>query len=434
MSIEKLSQSLFERAVQLMPGGVNSPVRAWRAVGGQPRFIQRARGSRLWDADGQELIDYVGSWGPMILGHAHPKVLTAVQQALRDGTSFGAPTAAEVEMAAVLTSALPSIEMVRLVSSGTEAAMTAIRLARGFTGRAKIMKFSGCYHGHGDALLVRAGSGAATFGVPDSAGVPEALASLTLVAELNDLKMVEDYIKADGANIAAVIVEPIVGNMGVIPPVPGFLDGLREITRQCGALLIFDEVITGFRLGYGGVQRQMGISPDLTCLGKIVGGGLPLAAFGGRRAIMEQLAPLGPVYQAGTLSGNPLAVAAGLQTLQLLAKPGTYERLEELGARLEAGLREALTQTGVRGCINRVGSMWTVFFGVSGVRNAAGARAADVGLYARWFQGMLEHGVYLPPSQFEAAFISLAHSNDDIDVTVRAAGEVLRGLASEGAV
>lgn len=430
MSIEKLSQRLCERAVQVIPGGVNSPVRAWRAVGGEPRFIQRAKGSRLWDVDGQEFIDYVGSWGPMILGHAHPKVLTAVQKALRDGTSFGAPTAREVEMAAALTSAVPSMEMVRLVSSGTEAAMTAIRLARGFTGRAKIMKFSGCYHGHGDALLVRAGSGAATFGVPDSAGVPEALASLTLVAELNDLNMVEGYFQADGANIAAVIVEPVVGNMGVIPPAPGFLDGLRAITQQAGTLLIFDEVITGFRLGYGGVQQQMGISPDLTCLGKIVGGGLPLAAFGGRRAIMEQLAPLGPVYQAGTLSGNPLAVAAGLQTLQLLAKPGTYERLEELGVQLETGLRVALAQSGVRGCVNRVGSMWTLFFGVSAVRDATGARAADVGLYAKWFKGILEHGVYLPPSQFEAAFISLAHSNADIDVTVRAVGEVLQALVA----
>jgi len=428
MSAESLSQRLFERAAQLIPGGVNSPVRAWRAVGGQPRFIQRARGCRVWDADGQEYIDYVGSWGPMILGHAHPSVLAAVQEALHDGMSFGAPTAAELEMAVAITSAVPSMEMVRLVSSGTEAAMSAIRLARGFTGRAKILKFSGCYNGHGDALLVRAGSGAATFGVPDSAGVPEALAGLTLVAELNDLDAVEGYCKADGRNIAAVIVEPVVGNMGVIPPAPGFLEGLREISGRYGALLIFDEVITGFRLGYGGVQQQMGILPDLTCLGKIVGGGMPLAVFGGRRAIMEQLAPLGPVYQAGTLSGNPLAVAAGLQTLQLLAKPGTYERLEELGGRLEAGLREALAKSGVRGCLNRVGSLWTLFFGVSEVRNAKEARAADSGLYARWFRGMLDRGVYLPPSQFEAAFISLAHGDDDIDVTVQASAEVLAGL------
>jgi glutamate-1-semialdehyde 2,1-aminomutase len=423
-----LSQRLFERALQVIPGGVNSPVRAWRAVGGEPLFIQRARGSTMWDADGNPYLDYVGSWGPMILGHAHPKVLTAVQNALRDGTSFGAPTAREVEIATLLTSAIPSIEMTRLVSSGTEATMTAIRLARAFTGRAKILKFSGCYHGHSDALLVRAGSGAATFGVPDSAGVPEAIASQTLVAELNDLEMVEAYLQAEGQNIAAVIIEPVVGNMGVIPPEQGFLDGVRELTRRHGTLLIFDEVITGFRLCYGGVQNQMGIDPDLTCLGKIVGGGLPLAAFGGKRPIMEQLAPLGPVYQAGTLSGNPLAVAAGLQTLELLAKPGTYERLEALGARLEAGLREGLKQTPSPACINRVGSMWTVFFGTATVRDATTARTCNTEVYARWFRGMLDRGIYLPPSQFEAAFVSLAHTEEDIDHTVRAARAVLAQL------
>jgi glutamate-1-semialdehyde 2,1-aminomutase len=412
-----------------MPGGVNSPVRAWGAVGGQPVFIQRAKGSSVWDADGQMYIDYVGSWGPMILGHAHPKVLTAIHDALRDGTSFGAPTAREVEMAAVLTGAIPSIDMVRLVSSGTEASMTAVRLARAATGRTKILKFSGCYHGHVDALLARAGSGAATFGVPDSAGVPEAVVSQTLVAEFNDLTTVESYFHAEGRNIAAVVVEPVVGNMGVIPPDERFLDGLRSMTRAAGALLVFDEVITGFRLGYGGVQNRVGVDPDLTCLGKIVGGGLPLAAFGGKRAIMEQLAPLGPVYQAGTLSGNPLAVAAGLQTLELLAKPGTYERLEELGARLEAGLRQALAPLPGPVCINRVGSMWTVFFGVGSVQDAKSARACDTTAYGRWFRGMLERGVYLPPSQFEAAFISLAHSDDDIDTTVQAAHAVAARLA-----
>ncbi len=425
MSKQTLSKRLFDRAVARIPGGVNSPVRAWGAVGGEPVFIQRAKGSHLYDADGRMYIDYVGSWGPMILGHAHPKVLTAIHDAMRDGTSFGAPTAREVEMAERLAAAIPSIEMVRLVSSGTEAAMTAIRLARGFTGRSRILKFSGCYHGHADALLVRAGSGAATFGVPDSAGVPEAVASQTLVADFNDLATVERLLQAAGQDIAAVIVEPVIGNMGVIAPEPGFLRGLRSLTRRSGSLLIFDEVITGFRLNYGGIQSRFDIDPDLTCLGKIVGGGLPLAGFGGKRAIMERLAPLGPVYQAGTLSGNPLAVAAGLQTLELLSKAGTYERLEELGARLEKGLREALAQKAVPTCVNRIGSMWTVFFGARTVRDAETARRCDTELFARWFRGMLQRGVYLPPSQFEAAFLSLAHSEEDIDATVHAAREVV---------
>jgi glutamate-1-semialdehyde 2,1-aminomutase len=428
MPTPTLSQRLFERAAARIPGGVNSPVRAWGAVGGQPVFIQRAHGCTVWDADGRAYLDYVGSWGPMILGHAHPKVLTAIQATMCDGTSFGAPTAREVELAETLAQAFPSIDMVRLVSSGTEAAMTAIRLARGYTGRPKILKFSGCYHGHADALLVRAGSGAATFGVPDSAGVTEAVVSQTLVVELNDLHGVRALLDAEGENIAAVIIEPVVGNMGVIPLQPGFLEALREATRQVGALLIFDEVITGFRLAYGGVQTRLGIEPDLTVLGKIVGGGLPLAAFGGKRKIMEQLAPLGAVYQAGTLSGNPLAVAAGLQTLELLAKPGTYERLEALGTQLEAGLRTALATAQVPTCINRVGSMWTVFFGAAEVRDAPTARTCSTELYARWFRGMLEQGIYLPPSQFEAAFISLAHSEAEIEATVRAAHQVMRTL------
>jgi glutamate-1-semialdehyde 2,1-aminomutase len=428
MPPHSLSACLFERASRVIPGGVNSPVRAWRAVGSNPVFIQRARGCNLWDVDGRMYVDFVGSWGPMILGHAHPKVLTALRNTMHDGTSFGAPTAREVDLAQVLTGALPSMEMVRLVSSGTEATMTAIRLARAFTGRTKIVKFAGCYHGHADALLVRAGSGAATFGVPDSAGVPEAVASHTLVAELNDAAMVETYFAAEGRDIAAVIIEPVVGNMGVIPPESGFLEALRRLTRDNGSLLILDEVITGFRLGYGGAQRQFGIEPDLTCLGKIIGGGLPLAAFGGRRAVMEQLAPLGPVYQAGTLSGNPLAVAAGLETLDLLSKPGVYERLEEIGARLESGLREALAAAPLQACLNRVGSMWTLFFGVTAVRDARSARASNTETFARWFRGMLEQGIYLPPSQFEAAFISLAHTEADIDETVRAAGKVLSAL------
>jgi glutamate-1-semialdehyde 2,1-aminomutase len=428
MSTQTLSQKLYQRAVQHIPGGVNSPVRAWRAVGGDPVFIQRARGSKLWDVDGQMYIDYVGSWGPMILGHAHPKVLTAIHSVMRDGTSFGAPTAREVVMAETLAAAIPSLEMVRLVSSGTEATTAAIRLARAYTNRPAILKFDGCYHGHVDALLVRAGSGAATFGVPDSAGVPEAIASQTLIATFNDLPSVEACFNAEPQRIAAVIVEPVVGNMGVIPPAPEFLRGLRELTRRHGALLIFDEVITGFRLGYGAVQTQFGVEPDVTCLGKIVGGGLPLAAFGGKRSIMEQLAPLGPVYQAGTLSGNPLAVAAGLQTLELLRVPGTYERLEGLAARLEQGLRAALAEYDRRCCLNRIGSMWTLFFGTSAVRDADGARRSDTETFARWFRGMLERGIYLPPSQFEAAFVSLAHSEEDIDNTVQAAREVLATL------
>ncbi|MFN8627606.1 MAG: glutamate-1-semialdehyde 2,1-aminomutase [Candidatus Binatia bacterium] len=429
MSTAALSERLFERAVRVIPGGVNSPVRAWRAVGGKPVFIQRAKGGTVWDVDGRSYIDYVGSWGPMIVGHAHPKVLGVLRKTMQNGTSFGAPTAQEIDLAQRITEAFPSIEMVRLVSSGTEATMAAIRLARAATGRSKIIKFSGCYHGHADPLLVRAGSGAATFGVPDSAGVAANIARLTLVAEFNDLASVEALLRADGGDIAAAIVEPAVGNMGVIPAERGFLEGLRRLTRDNGSLLIFDEVMTGFRVTYGGVQNRLGIDPDLTCLGKIIGGGLPLAAFGGKRAVMEQLAPLGPVYQAGTLSGNPLAVAAGLQTLALLAKAGTYERLEELGARLEAGLRAAAQPLGSRFCLNRVGSMWTLFLGARAVRDASSARASDTELFARWFRGMLERGIYLPPSQFEAAFVSLAHTDAAIDDTVKAAHAVLRALA-----
>jgi len=423
-----LSQKLFTEARKLIPGGVNSPVRAWKAVGGNPRFIQRARGSQITDVDGQTYLDYIGSWGPMILGHAQPRVLAAVQDALRDGASFGAPTAREIEMARMITSALPAVEMVRLVSSGTEAAMTAIRLARAFTDRVKVMKFAGCYHGHSDSLLVRAGSGALTFGVPDSPGVPEALASQTLVADFNDLGAVQKYFEAEGKHIAAVIVEPVVGNMGVVPPAPGFLEGLREITRQHGALLIFDEVMTGFRLAYGGVQTLRGIEPDLTCLGKVIGGGLPLAAFGGRRQIMERLAPEGPVYQAGTLSGNPLAVAAGVETLKQLRDSNAYERLEQLGAQLGAGLRAALERHRQRGVVNRVGSMWTLFLGVDQVRTSADSKHVDTAAFGKFFQGMLERGIYLPPSAFEAAFISLAHTDADIEATIRAANETLAGM------
>jgi len=419
------SEKLFAAASEVIPGGVNSPVRAWRAVGGAPRFIQRAAGSTVTDADGVTYIDYVGSWGPMILGHAHRSVLQAIHNVMREGTSFGAPTAREIEMARAIRDAVDSIDMVRLVSSGTEATMTALRIARGFTGRDKIVKFAGCYHGHVDALLVRAGSGAVTLGVPDSAGVTADTSRTTLLANFNDLESVRRCFAAQGDEIAAVIVEPIAGNMGVVPPAAGFLAGLREIASQHGALLIFDEVMTGFRVAYGGAQALFDIHPDLTCLGKVVGGGMPLAAVGGRKDVMSVLAPLGPVYQAGTLSGNPLAVAAGLATLEQIRGRGVYERLEESGARLEQGLREAIDRTGVRACLNRVGSMWTLFLGVDEVRDFATAMQSDTQMFARFFHGMLQRGVYMAPSAFEAAFISLAHSDADIDLTIRAAAETL---------
>ena len=424
-----MSEKLFAEAQIHIPGGVNSPVRAWKAVGGQPRFIQRAAGCTITDADGNSYVDYVGSWGPMIVGHAHHQVLRAIHEAMKQGTSFGAPTPREIELARRIRGALPSIEQVRLVSSGTEATMTALRLARAFTGRPKVIKFDGCYHGHADPLLVRAGSGAMTLGVPDSGGVPEAIASLTLVARFNDLDEIAARFAAEGEAIAAVIVEPVVGNMGLVPPAPGFLDGLRRITAEHGALLIVDEVMTGFRLAWGGVQVPMGLRPDLTCLGKVIGGGLPLAAVGGRRDVMQQLAPVGAVYQAGTLSGNPLAVSAGLATLDLLDKAGTYDRLEAMGARLEAGLRAALAAHGVRGCVQRAGSMWTLFFGVERVADAADARRADTAAFGRFFLAMLERGIYLPPSQFEAAFISLAHGEAEIDATIAAADQALGALA-----
>lgn len=420
---------MFSRAQRTIPGGVNSPVRAWKAVGGEPLFIQRGKGCFVWDIDGRAYIDYVGSWGPLILGHAAPEVLRVLSETMRDGTTFGAPTVREVELAEKVCGAVPAVEMLRLTSSGTEATMALLRLARAFTGRARVVKFDGCYHGHVDALLVSAGSGAATFSIPDSAGVPRPVAESTLVAQFNDMGSVEELFRRFPGEIAAVIVEPVVGNMGVIPPREGFLEELRECCQRQGALLIFDEVMTGFRVAWGGAQVRFGVSPDLSSFGKVVGGGLPLAAFGGRREIMELLAPVGPVYQAGTLSGNPLAVAAGLQTLEVLERPGTYDRLEELGKRLEQGLADALVRAGVRGCINRVGSMWTLFLGVSEVGNAEEARGVDRAMFAAWFHGMLEEGVYLPPSPFEAAFISLAHTEAEIDVTVAAAAKVLHRLA-----
>jgi glutamate-1-semialdehyde 2,1-aminomutase len=423
------SERLLDAASRVMPGGVNSPVRAFRAVGGAPRFIARAEGARLWDVDGRSYLDFVGSWGPLILGHAAPAVVEAVTEAVRRGTSYGAPTALEVEMAEAVSAAYPSMEMVRLVSSGTEAAMSAIRVARGATGRDLIVKFDGCYHGHADSLLVKAGSGGATFGVPDSKGVPAALAELTLTVDFNELDAVRALFRARGDRIAAVIVEPVAGNMGVVPPAPGFLEGLREVTRAHGALLVFDEVITGFRVAYGGAQERYGVQADLTCLGKIIGGGLPVGAYGGRRAVMSEVSPLGGVYQAGTLSGNPLAVTAGLAAIRALADRRAYARLETLGARLEQTLREGAQKAGVPLTVNRVGSMLTAFFCAEPVTDYASAREADTARYARFFQGMLERGVYLAPSQFEAAFVSLAHSEADLDTAGRAAAETLATVA-----
>ena len=425
-----MSHKLFLEAQSYIPGGVNSPVRAWRAVGGHPLFIQRGKGCRVIDADGREYIDYVGSWGPLIAGHAHPQVVKSLEDVIKRGTSFGAPTAREIELAKMIVDAIPSVEKVRLTSSGTEAAMTAIRLARGYTGRAKIIKFAGCYHGHTDALLVRAGSGALTFSNPDSQGVPEAFANQTLVAEFNHLESVETYLNANKDAVAAVIVEPIPGNMGVVLPEPGFLVALRSLTRDHGVVLIFDEVISGFRMARGGAQEVYGVDPELTCLGKVIGGGMPLAALGGKQAIMDMLAPLGPVYQAGTLSGNPVAVTAGIETLKILAAPGTYERLNQLGEMLADGLRKAVQDAGLTACVNHAGSLLTLFFGVDKVHDYAMATQSDTKMFARYFQLMVERGIYLPPSQFEAMFISLAHSEAEIQETINAAREACKNLRS----
>jgi glutamate-1-semialdehyde 2,1-aminomutase len=419
------SRRLLAAAERRIPCGVNSPLRAFRSVGGEPRFVARAEGARLWDADGRVYVDFVGSWGPLVLGHAPRAVVDAVTAAAQRGTSYGAPTEGEGELAARIAGAYPSMEMVRLVSSGTEAAMSALRVARGATGRDLLVKFDGCYHGHADSLLVKAGSGGATFGIPDSRGVPPAVAALTLTLPFNDVAAVRDLFAARGAEIAALIVEPVAGNMGVVAPAPGFLAALREITAHHGALLIFDEVITGFRVAYGGAQELYGVRPDLTCLGKIIGGGLPVGAYGGRRDVMDHVAPLGAVYQAGTLSGNPLAVAAGLATLKALEDRKAYPRLEALGAQLERGLRDASDKAGVPVTVNRVGSMLTGFFCAGPVRDYADAKTADTARYARFYHGMLDRGVYLAPSQFEAAFVSLAHSDDDLDHAARAAAEAM---------
>ena len=415
------SDELFERAKKRIPGGVNSPVRAFRNLGITPPFIASGKGSHLHDVDGREYIDYVGSWGPLVFGHAHPRVLDAVQQALAKGTSFGAPTELEVRIAERICDMVPSVEMVRMVNSGTEAAMSAVRLARGVTGRDGIIKFAGCYHGHGDSFLIKAGSGALTIGAPDSPGVPSSLAKDTLVARYNDPGSVAELFEEHRERIAAVIVEPVAGNMGVIPPSSGFLAGLRHICDRYRSLLIFDEVITGFRLGPGGAQERFGVLPDLTVLGKIVGGGLPAAAYGGKRELMEQLAPTGPVYQAGTLSGNPLAMGAGLAQLELLEEENPWNLLEEISARLERGLRDALGQLGLNLTINRVGSMMTLFFTEPQVKDFADATRSDTDRHAAFCLEMLQRGVYLAPSQFEALFISTAHTDQDVERTIEAA-------------
>jgi glutamate-1-semialdehyde 2,1-aminomutase len=419
MSTRKSTQ-LYRRAIEKIPGGVNSPVRAWKAVGGTPRFIRQGRGSHITDADDQQYVDFVGSWGPLILGHANKNILRCLREVAKKGTTFGAPTEGEVKLAETVCRLVPSIQKIRLVSSGTEAAMSAIRLARAYTRRTKIIKFDGCYHGHTDGLLVKAGSGVATLGLPDSPGVPEGFARETLLATFNNVGSVEVLFKRYDGDIAAVIVEPICGNIGVIPPAPTFLSSLRRMTRRAGTLLIFDEVITGFRVALGGAQELYGIYPDLTCLGKILGGGLPLAAFGGKREIMDLLAPEGPVYQAGTLSGNPLAVATGLTTLEFLSRPGIYKALENRGRRLQEGFEKALKRHHVLATINRVGSMMTVFFGIDRVRNAAEARKCNREVFARFFHCMLTQGIYMPPAPFEAAFLSLAHTSADIRKTIAA--------------
>ena len=419
------SRELYAAAKNLIPGGVNSPARAWTAVGGEPLFIARGEGPRVWDADGNEYIDYVCSWGPLVLGHAHPEVVAAIKSAVDRGTSFGAPTEQENELAQMVSEAFPSIDTVRFVSSGTEAGMSALRLARAYTERDKVIKFEGGYHGHADALLVSAGSGAAAHGVPTSAGVTRSFSQDTLVAQFNDLSSVKPYFDEYPDGIAGLIVEPVAANMGVVPPQPGFLEGLRELTARNGSVLIFDEVVTGFRVAYGGAQELYGVTPDITCLGKIIGGGLPVGAYGGRRQIMETVSPLGPMYQAGTLSGNPVAMTAGIKTLELLQRPGVYRDLESAGRRLADGLRQACSGAETPVTINRVGSMMTLFFSQNEVTGWDLVSGSDKEAFARFFHRMLDEGVYLPPSPFEAMFVSTAHGDADIQATVGAARRAL---------
>ena len=423
------SEALFVEAQKYIPGGVNSPVRSFNAVGGTPPFIARGKGSRVWDVDGNEYIDYLGSWGPLVLGHSHPAVVEVLIKTAESGTSFGAPVEQEVELAKMICTALPSVDSVRLVSSGTEACMSAIRLARAFTGRDKIIKFAGCYHGHADGLLVKAGSGALTHGIPTSAGVPESYASETLVAEYNDIESVEKFFAANPSGIAAVITEPVAGNMGVVPPAPGFLEALRKVTQDNGALLIFDEVITGFRVGPNGAQGLFNITPDITTMGKIIGGGLPVGAYGGRKEIMDMVAPLGPMYQAGTLSGNPLAVSAGIATLTELSKPGVFEGIDGLAQRLTEGVTAAFQKAEIPTTINRVGSMFTGFLNPGPVARLADAENSDTEMYGRYFHAMQEQGVYIAPSQFEAGFVSTAHTEADIVATIAKVTAALRSLS-----
>ncbi len=426
--MRKKSEELFRKAVQLMPGGVNSPVRAFRAVGGAPVFIASGQGARVRDVDGNEYLDFVLSWGPLILGHCQPEVMDALAEVLKTGTSFGASTPGEVALAEEIVKAFPSIERVRLVNSGTEATLSALRLARAATGRDKILKFEGCYHGHSDSLLVKAGSGVETLGLPDSPGVPRALAELTITIPYNDFETLERAFDTHRNQLAAALVEPVAGNMGVVPPKDGFLERLRALTEEQGTVLIFDEVITGFRVAYGGAQQLYGVRPDLTTLGKVIGGGLPVGAYGGKASLMDLVAPSGPVYQAGTLSGNPLAVAAGLKTLEVLRRPGTYERLEALGKRLAEGIGTQAKQAGIPLVVNRIGSMMTAFFSRNPVTDYASAKMSDTGMFARFFSVLLDKGVYFPPSQFEAFFVSTAHTEEDIDRAVFLAGESIEEI------
>ncbi|MEH2454047.1 glutamate-1-semialdehyde 2,1-aminomutase [Nostoc sp.] len=422
------SQEVFAAAQNLMPGGVSSPVRAFKSVGGQPIVFERVKGAYIWDVDSNQYIDYVGTWGPAICGHAHPEVIAALHEALEKGTSFGAPSVLENVLAEMVINAVPSIEMVRFVNSGTEACMGVLRLMRAFTNRDKIIKFEGCYHGHADAFLVKAGSGVATLGLPDSPGVPKSATSTTLTAPFNDLEAVKALFEENRNEIAGVILEPVVGNAGFIAPDAGFLEGLRELTHEHGALLVFDEVMTGFRIAYGGAQEKFGVTPDLTTLGKVIGGGLPVGAYGGRQDIMSMVAPAGPVYQAGTLSGNPLAMTAGIKTLELLQKPGTYEYLDRITKKLADGLLQIAKENGHAACSGQISAMFGLFFTSGPVHNYEDAKKSDTAKFGRFHRGMLEHGVYLAPSQFEAGFTSFAHTEEDIDQTLAAARDVMSSL------